>query len=403
MKNTEILKKLGIFVLKLLGAAAIGWISFWVGLYLFLLLPTTGLHIVLVVIAIAILPALIPLLFIRNRAKYMTFWSGFLVLFIFACEGNLVWYGMDQETIIDTNPSIQIHEYLPFNEESKIVTLDHEASLRFTLEDELPRIDGAAAVFPVYSAFVHATYPPERTYYTQNSKPYGSLSTEYFQYNNTPGGYASLADKNTDIFFGAYPSDEQIAYAKKQGTEFIYTPIGYEAFVFFVHKDNPIDSLTVEQIKGIYSGEITNWSQVGGNFEPIVAYQRNKNSGSQSMLIRFMGDTTLASPPSELVSGSMGGIIETVADYRSKSNSMGFSFRYYVEGIIQNPDIKIIAINGIAPTVENIQNGTYPIIGPLYAVTWEGNDNPNVQRLLDWVLSKEGQEIIEKTGYTPVN
>ena len=108
-------------------------------------------------------------------------------------------------------------------------------------------------------------------------------------------------------------------------------------------------------------------------------------------------------PPKDLVSGSMGGIIETVADYRSKSGSLGFSFRYYVEGIIQNPDIKLIAINGIAPTVENIQNGSYPIITPLYAVTWEGNENPNVQRLLDWVLSPEGQEIIEKTGYSPVN
>ena len=197
--------------------------------------------------------------------------------------------------------------------------------------------------------------------------------------------------------------NEQIAYGEEQGTEFIYTPIGYEAFVFFVHKDNPVDSLTTQQIKDIYSGKITNWAQVGGKNEPIAAYQRNNNSGSQSMLIRFMGDTTLATPPKELVSGTMGGIAEKVANYRSRSNSMGFSFRYYMEGIIQNPDIKLIAIDGITPTVENIQNGTYPIIAPLYAVTWEGNTNENVQKLLDWVLSPEGQYIIEQTGYTPIH
>ena len=68
-------------------------------------------------------------------------------------------------------------------------------------------------------------------------------------------------------------------------------------------------------------------------------------------------------------------------------------------GMIKNPDIKMIAVDGVAPTVENIKSGAYPIIAPVYAVTYEGNDNPNVQRLLDWILSDEGQYIIEKTGY----
>jgi len=78
---------------------------------------------------------------------------------------------------------------------------------------------------------------------------------------------------------------------------------------------------------------------------------------------------------------------------------MGFSFRFYVEGIIKNPDIKIIAVDGVAPTVENVRNEKYPIITPLYAVTYEGQTNENVDKLLQWILSEEGQEIIEKTGY----
>lgn len=75
------------------------------------------------------------------------------------------------------------------------------------------------------------------------------------------------------------------------------------------------------------------------------------------------------------------------------------SFRFYVEGIIRHPDIKMIAIDGVAPNVENIKNGTYPVVAPVYAVTWAGNDNPNVKKLLDWILSEEGQYIIEETGY----
>ena len=216
------------------------------------------------------------------------------------------------------------------------------------------------------------------------------------------GGYKLLGEKQTDIFFGAYPSEEQIGTAKEKGTEFVYTPIGADAFVFFVHQDNPIDSLTTEQIQKIYSGEITNWKELGGKNEEIVAFQRNEGSGSQSMLIRFMGDVPIMEPPIERVNDLMAGIVEQVANYKSKSGSIGFSFRYYMEGIIKNPDIKLLAVDGVKPTVENIKQKTYPITGPLYAVTYSGNDKENVEKLLQWILSDEGKAIIEKTGYAVI-
>lgn len=222
-----------------------------------------------------------------------------------------------------------------------------------------------------------------------------------FEYNNTVDGYCKLAEKKTDIFIGAQPSEEQIEYAEQCGTKFEYTQIGSEAFVFFVHKDNPINSLTTEQIKGIYSGRITNWRQVGGNNEEIVAFQRNEGSGSQSMMLRFMGDTSIMEAEMMEVQ-SMGGIIEEVADYKSKTESIGYSFRFYLEGIVRNPDIKMIAIDGIAPTAENIQNNSYPIITPVYAVTYADNPNENVSKMIDWILSDEGQYIIEATGYVGI-
>ena len=289
---------------------------------------------------------------------------------------------------IDVTPNINIHEYLPFDDESKIVKLESETKI----DGELPVLDGAAAVFPVYSAFVNSVYP-------ETTEIYDGV----FEYNNTVEGYKLLAEKKTDIFFGAKPSKEQIEYAESLGTEFVLTPIGYEAFVFFVHRKNPIDNLTTEQIKGIYSGEITNWSEVGGKDEDIVAYQRNKGSGSQSMLIRFMGDTPIMEPQKEQINDLMAGIIEQVADYRSSTESIGFSFRYYVEGIIKNKDIKVLSVDGVKPTVESIQDNSYAIITPLYAVTVADEDNENVSKLLDWILSEEGQYIIEKTGYVPVN
>ena len=120
------------------------------------------------------------------------------------------------------------------------------------------------------------------------------------------------------------------------------------------------------------------------------------------MMLRFMGDTPLMEPDKQEVIGGMGGIIEEVADYKSAAGSIGFSFRFYVEGIIKNPDIKMIAIDGVAPTADNIKNGTYPITTPVYAVTYANNPNPNVARLIEWMLSDEAQYIIEESGYVGI-
>ena len=119
------------------------------------------------------------------------------------------------------------------------------------------------------------------------------------------------------------------------------------------------------------------------------------------MLIRFMEDTPIMPPETKEIKG-MGAIIERVVDYQSKSGSIGFSFRYYVEGIIKNPEIKMIAVDGIAPTVENIKNTPYPLVTPVYAVTYENNPNPNVELLINWIISDEGQYIIEQTGYVGI-
>ena len=332
-------------------------------------------------------PLLLGMVWLKKlRKAAVGILAGYVALFIVIGVGTMLVDQQRDHTVIDVTPNINTQEYLPFKWPSKIVKLK-DASLEFTRKDDLPILDGATAAFPVYSAFIHATYP-------RSTELYDGV----FEYNNTVGGYEKLAERKTDIFFGAYPSKEQLAYAEECGTTFEFTQIGTEAFVFFVHKDNPIDSLTVEQIKGIYSGQITNWKEVGGADEAILPFQRDPGSGSQSMLLRFMGDTPVMEAETVEVQG-MGAIIEKVADYQSRSGSIGFSFRFYVEGIIKNPDIKMIAIDGVAPNVENIKNGTYPVVAPVYAVTWAGNDNPNVKKLLDWILSEEGQYIIEETGY----
>ena len=378
------MKKALFIVLKIILTAATLFVSYYALFVTAMLLFSSGINHIITYIGLIVVPSLLlPLIWLKKRKKFLIIWCICAAVYGTALGTNFGIIKYNKSITVNTSPNIDIQAYLPFEENSKIVKTD---SKTLKLTENLPRIDGAAALFPVYSAFVNAVYPNTT-----------KLHDGIFEYNNTPDGYRLLAEKETDIFIGV-----QRAYAEENQTTFEYTPIGTEAFVFFVHKDNPITNLTTEQIKDIYSGKITNWKDVGGKNEKIAAFQRNEGSGSQSMLKRFMGDTPIADAPTEMVNDLMAGIIEQVADYKSKTNSIGFSFRYYVEGIIKNPDIKMISIDGAAPTSENIRNGSYPILTPIYAVTYKENQNGNIDKLLEWILSDEGQYIINETGYVGI-
>ena len=277
--------------------------------------------------------------------------------------------------------SVELNAYLPFDENSGIFKVN--GSLKLT--EDLPVIDGAAALYPVFSGFVNAVYPADSVHFDgENFTPDSAL-----QYSNTRGAYKAIVDGTVDIAICVAPSEEQLAYAKENGVELVFTPIGREAFVFFVNNDNPVDSLTTDQLRGIYAGDFRNWSQVGGDNTHIAVLQRNAGSGSQSALLNFMGDTPVKT------------------DYFTfMGRSIGFSFRFYVEGMVgqDSPEggVKLLALDGVYPSTENIKNGSYPIINELYAVTRKGEENPNVQAFVDWMLTEEGQAIVEGSGYVGI-
>lgn len=295
---------------------------------------------------------------------------------------------------VQLTPSVEVEEYVPFEDSSKLATLDCEAQLQLT--GTLPIVDGEAAAFPLYAAFVHATYP-------DSVSLNGDDGT--FRYRDIAISKGMLlADKDIDILFGGYPSTRDRKYAKEQGTSFIYTPIAQDAVVFVVHKDNPVESLTTEQIQGIYAGEITNWNEVGGKNEKIFAFQSqtSENGGCQRSLEQFLDGRTIMVPPKEksynFFTGSVG---EGVAEYKNIRGAIGFSLGYWIEEM-DNPDIKVLRVDGIEPTVDNIKNGTYPITTYIYAITYSGNRNRNTRRFIDWILSDEGQNIVEQTGYVGI-
>ena len=308
-------------------------------------------------------------------------------------------YGFYKESLPSLDDrDLLLWQYQPFEEGSKAVTLDEKATFQLDQASAL-RLDGATALYPVYAGFVQAVWPEgEYHYYDSTISCYGTVAA-----------YERLIGHEVDIIFAAAPSEAQLAAAKAAGMELHLTPIGREAFVFFVNNKNSVTNLTVEQIQGIYSGQITNWNEVGGKNQRIRPFQRAENSGSQTALQRLMDGRDLMEPETEDRIAGMGGIIEQVASYRNYKNAIGFSFRYYSTEMVQNGDIRLLALNGVEPTRETIRDGSYPISSEFYAVTAAPIGEPapqernqNMAAFLDWILSEQGQEIVERTGYVGV-
>lgn len=155
-----------------------------------------------------------------------------IALLIAAIKPIQHYYKMSIPTV---NAEIDVTVYQPFVPGNKVVK--NKASLQLT--ESLPRLDGATAMYPLYAAFVEATYPKEEY------PPYNSR----VQVSRTPEAYQNLIAGDVDLIFAAAPSTSQEWQAEKEGLTFDMTPIGREAFVFFVHRKNKIDNLTLEQVK----------------------------------------------------------------------------------------------------------------------------------------------------------
>jgi len=286
---------------------------------------------------------------------------------------------------------VNLYNYHPFSHNNLLKRLDDSPTVTFT--EDYPRLDGATAAYPVYAAMAQELYKGLNR----------DSVRRYVNCSKTDVAYERLIKGDIDIFFGAQPSRQQIDRAEEMGLNFELTPIAREAFVFFVNKDNSVSSLTVKQIQDIYQKRIRNWRHVGGKRERIMPFQRPENSGSQTiMLAMVMGDKRLPAPLREEYATGMGGMISQVAEYRNYSSAIGYSFRYFATGMRPNPNIKLLAVDGVEPTLDNIRTGAYTFTVDVYAVTI-GERSANTRALIEWILSEQGQDFIEVCGYVRIN
>ena len=255
---------------------------------------------------------------------------------------------------------------------------------------EYPKVDGSTATIPLSEAFGAAVMGLSI-----------EEAREYIVHNTTHDAYVNLINRKADIIFVTSPSADELASAKVSGVELKVVPIVSEGFVFLTSSENPIKGLSLQQIRDIYSGKITNWKDVGGTDKKIIAYQRPENSGSQTgMLDLVIGPDEIMKPPMEKVIAEMGQLVDAVSVYTNDADAIGYSYYYYVTDMWENDKVKLLAVDGVYPDKKTISDGSYPIRTAYYAVMRadEPKDS-NAAKLLNWILSEQGQQIAEEAGY----
>ena len=261
----------------------------------------------------------------------------------------------------------------------------------FTREN-FPRMDGSTSTVPLAEAIACVLLGEPR-----------SDVAELVEFNRTTQSLRNLAAGLCDILIVSEPSPEAFAELEQQGFVYEIAPIATEALVFIVNASNPVDNLTLEQIQGIYSGNITNWSHVGGDDIEIIPFQRNAESGSQVLMDKLvMAGIGMIDPPTMkyMVAFSMGMLIDAVRGFDGSANAIGFTMYYYAEEMRMAEGLKILSVEGIAPGDDSIRNNQYPLLNPYFVIISanEAEDSP-ARVMYNWLLSAQGQYLVNSEGY----
>ena len=201
-----------------------------------------------------------------------------------------------------------------------------------------------------------------------------------------------------DLVLATYPNADERQEAADAGVELVYVPFCYDAFVFMVNEMNPVNSLTVQQIRDIYTGQYRSWSALGGNPQELFAYQRPHGSGSQTAMEELvMQGLEIQDVESNYISDGMSAAVQQIGNYSNGPGAIGYSYLYYVNTLVESSGIKVLSIDGVAPSDENLQSGEYPFTVNYYAVYRKGDEN--TKAFVDWLVSDEGQKAVRQAGY----
>ncbi|WP_299094010.1 phosphate ABC transporter substrate-binding protein [uncultured Metabacillus sp.] len=181
---------------------------------------------------------------------------------------------------------------------------------------------------------------------------------------------------------------------EEKASGLIETIIAYDGIVVVTHPSNKVENLTMEQVKDIFTGKVTNWKELGGDDMEIVVVSREDGSGSRDAFQEIVGYSSGELVKSSIIASGNGNIKTTVA---TNKHAVGFiSFEYI------DPSISTVKINGVEATAENVLQQKYRLSRPFLFVHKDGQLTDAGQQFIEYILSAEGQAIVAESGAIPV-
>jgi phosphate transport system substrate-binding protein len=207
-------------------------------------------------------------------------------------------------------------------------------------------------------------------------------------------GFAALIDKTAAIGMASRPAKpEEIANGKAKGVDLKETIVAYDGIAVIVNTANSIKGLTKKQVEQIFTGEITDWSAVGGSGGKISVYTRNTSSGTYAEFKELAMKKRDYAPDSQKLAGN-----EQIAQEVGKNpNGVGYVGLAYTKAT----GVKVVPIDGASPSKESVLGKSYPYARPTFFYT-NGEPSGVVKEFIDFIVSPEGQKIVEQVGFVPI-
>lgn len=259
--------------------------------------------------------------------------------------------------------------------------------LTFTREN-FPRLDGSAEAVPLAQNLAAVLLGE-----------FQQQTSDLTKFNGAESALRRLKMGKNDLILLSDPPQDMLDQLEQDGFEVQMEELATDGLVFVVHADNPVDSLTIDQLRDIYTGDITNWKEVGGNDAEILPFQHTDDTGSQALMDRLVMDGEKRTDPLE--GSSMIGLWDFSGlpyTYDNSPNAIGYTFYRHTQDLEETQNMKLLQVDGVTPSAQTVSDHTYPLTTTYY-VTMGAQQDPDspTATLFSWLLSSTGQQLLE--GY----
>ncbi len=239
---------------------------------------------------------------------------------------------------------------------------------------------------------------------TESSFSYKDYLSKNFC-SGTHGAYENLIESKTDVIIASRDiSRNEQELARNSGVEIETEPLAIDALVFIVNPTNPVKNLSSDQVRKIYTGEITNWKEAGGVDHAITPYIRNADSGSQEKMETLVmnGLTMIDGTYMPEIIGSQ--MASPYLQIEIDEYGIGYTPFFYCTAMVRDLlKVNMLSIDGVAPSKKSLSENTYPFVSSIYAAVRKTEDHESMAyKLFQFLFTKQGADMVDESGYISI-